>query len=203
MFGDTSATERMVREWQERATERAEKFNRMSEQVEQISVTESSRDGTVELTVASNGILTGIHIAESASARPMSQLSSEIMHTLRVAQSRIPELMERAVADTVGSDDSAGQHIVGRLRARFPEPPRKTRTTRCARGARESRRWTTASRTTTSRRRGPRRRARRPGMPRRDRPSAGGRTTTSTRTTEAVRSCADLSHSGRPSWPMR
>ncbi|CAM06013.1 YbaB/EbfC DNA-binding family protein [Saccharopolyspora erythraea NRRL 2338] len=123
MFGDTSATERMVREWQERATERAEKFNRMSEQVEQISVTESSRDGTVELTVASNGILTGIHIAESASARPMSQLSSEIMHTLRVAQSRIPELMERAVADTVGSDDSAGQHIVGRLRARFPEPP--------------------------------------------------------------------------------
>ncbi|QUH05206.1 YbaB/EbfC family nucleoid-associated protein [Saccharopolyspora erythraea] len=123
MFGDTSATERMVREWQERATERAEKFNRMSEQVEQISVTESSRDGTVELTVASNGILTGIQIAESASARPMSQLSAEIMRTLRVAQSRIPELMERAVADTVGSDDSAGQHIVGQLRARFPEPP--------------------------------------------------------------------------------
>ena len=122
MLGDTSAAERMVREWQERATERAAKFHRMSEQVEQISVTESSRDGAVSVTINSNGILQEVQLAENAGNRPMSQLSAEIMRTVQVAQSRIPELLQQAVADTVGEDDTAGQHIVGQVRKRFPEP---------------------------------------------------------------------------------
>jgi hypothetical protein len=45
---DISATERMLRDWQDRATEKAERFGRMQEQVEQISVTADNVRGAAE-----------------------------------------------------------------------------------------------------------------------------------------------------------
>jgi DNA-binding protein YbaB len=120
---DISATERMVAEWQQRAAERASKFDAMREQVEQISVTESTGDGAVRVTIGSNGILQDIQIGDSAGKRPMSQLSSEIMRTVQKAQSRIPELMQQAVADTVGTEDTAAQHMLDEARRNFPEAP--------------------------------------------------------------------------------
>lgn len=118
---DLEASEQIVREWRERATERAEKFGQMQEQVEQLSITESSSDGSVQLTIGSNGLLKGLDISESAGNRPMSRLSTEIMRTLQVAQSRLPDLLQQTVDDTVGAEDTAGQHIVGELRKAFPE----------------------------------------------------------------------------------
>lgn len=120
---DIGASERMVREWQERATEKAEKLGRMQERVEQITVTESSKDGAVRVTVSSKGILQGIELAETASRRTMPQLGAEIMRTVQKAQSRIPDLMQEAVADTIGVDGGVGQHLMGEARRHFPEPP--------------------------------------------------------------------------------
>ncbi|MCI2417112.1 YbaB/EbfC family nucleoid-associated protein [Saccharopolyspora sp. K220] len=123
-FGaDIGATERMVRQWQEQAAEKAEKFARMQEEIEQISVTESSRDGAIQVTVSSAGILQDLQLAESAGNRPMVRLSVEIMRTVQAAQAKIPELMQQAVVDTVGLDDSAAQHVVDQARRYFPEPP--------------------------------------------------------------------------------
>lgn len=121
--GDVGATERMVREWQERATEKAEKFGRMQQQVERISVTEASRDGAVRLTVSSNGMLQDLQLAESANSRPMPKLGAEIMRLVQTAQAKIPDLMQQAVADTVGLQDSAAQHVVDQARKTFPQPP--------------------------------------------------------------------------------
>ncbi|WP_188988738.1 YbaB/EbfC family nucleoid-associated protein [Saccharopolyspora thermophila] len=123
-FGaDIGAAERMVREWQERAAEKAEKFGRMQQRIEQISVTESSRDGAIQVTISSAGILQGLELSDKAGNRPMATLANEIMRVVQAAQSRIPELMQRAVADTVGLDDPAAQHVVGQARRYFPEPP--------------------------------------------------------------------------------
>ncbi|MFC7341691.1 YbaB/EbfC family nucleoid-associated protein [Saccharopolyspora griseoalba] len=121
--GDVGATERMVREWQERATEKAERFGRMQQRVEQISVTEASRDGAVRVTVSSNGMLRDLQLAEGANSRPMPKLGAEIMRLVQSAQARIPDLMQQAVADTVGLQDSAAQHVVDQARKTFPELP--------------------------------------------------------------------------------
>lgn len=115
--------EQMVRQWQEQAAEKAQKFEAMRSQVEQISVTESTRDGAVQVTIGSNGLLQGLQLSEAAANRPMSKLSAEIMRTVQLAQSKIPDLMQQAVADTVGTEDPAAQHVMGEARRNFPEPP--------------------------------------------------------------------------------
>ncbi|MCA1191115.1 MULTISPECIES: YbaB/EbfC family nucleoid-associated protein [unclassified Saccharopolyspora] len=120
---DISAAERMVREWQERATEKAEKFGRMQAQIEQISVTESSRDGAVRVTVGSSGMLDDLVLAENAGNRPMAKLAGEIMRTVRLAQSKLPERMQEAAASTVGEGDEAVRHMLGQAKRFFPEPP--------------------------------------------------------------------------------
>lgn len=121
-FGrDIGAAERMVREWQDRAAEKAEKFNRLQKHVEQISVTESSRDGAIRVTVAST--CRDLQLAENANNRPMPRLGAEIMRLVQQAQAKIPGQMQQAVEDTVGLADSAAQHVLGQARKHFPEPP--------------------------------------------------------------------------------
>ncbi|MGW5644592.1 YbaB/EbfC family nucleoid-associated protein [Saccharopolyspora sp. NPDC003752] len=123
MVEDIGAAERMVQQWQERAAEKAEKFGRMQQEIEQIAVTETSRDGAIQVTIGSNGILQSLQLSENASNRPMAKLAAEIMRAVQTAQAKIPELMQRAVADTVGLEDSAAQHVLGEARKNFPEPP--------------------------------------------------------------------------------
>lgn len=123
-FGrDIGAAERMVREWQDRAAEKAEKFNRLQQQVEQISVTESSRDGAIQVTVASTGMLQNLQLADNADNRPMPRLGAEIMRLVQQAQAKIPGQMQEAVEGTVGLADSAAQHVLDQARKHFPEPP--------------------------------------------------------------------------------
>ncbi|GAB3298991.1 YbaB/EbfC family nucleoid-associated protein [Parasphingorhabdus pacifica] len=120
---DANAAEQMVRQWQERAAEKAQKFDAMRSRVEQISVTESTRDGAVRVTVGFNGLLQGLQLSEAAANRPMAKLSTEIMRTVQLAQSKLPDLMQEAVADTVGTEDTAAQHVVSEARRNFPEAP--------------------------------------------------------------------------------
>lgn len=113
----------MVRDWQDRATEKAEKFGRMQARIEQISVTESSRDGAVRVTVGSSGMIENLVLAEHAGNRPMAKLSAEIMRVVQLAQSKLPERMQQAAADTVGEDDKAVRHMLGQAARFFPEAP--------------------------------------------------------------------------------
>ena len=116
-------TERMVRHWQERAAEKAAKYGQMQQRIEQIVVTESSRDGAIRVTVGSSGMLQSLELAESAGNRPMAKLGAEIMRTVQLAQSKVPDLVQQVVDDTVGMDDPAAAHMVSESRKVFPEPP--------------------------------------------------------------------------------
>ncbi|RRO13270.1 YbaB/EbfC family DNA-binding protein [Saccharopolyspora rhizosphaerae] len=113
----------MVREWQDRAAEKAEKFTRLQQHVEQISVTETSRDGAIRVTVASSGMLQDLQLADNANNRPMPRLGAEIMRLVQQAQAKIPGQMQQAVEDTVGLADPAAQHVLDQARRHFPEPP--------------------------------------------------------------------------------
>ncbi|MFI0463937.1 YbaB/EbfC family nucleoid-associated protein [Saccharopolyspora sp. 5N102] len=123
MVEDIGAAERMVQQWQERAAEKAEKFGRMQQEIEQIAVTETSRDGAIQVTIGSNGILQSLQLSENASNRPMAKLGAEIMRAVQAAQAKIPTLMQQAVSNTVGLDDVAAQHVLTQARKNFPEPP--------------------------------------------------------------------------------
>ncbi|HEX6355733.1 YbaB/EbfC family nucleoid-associated protein [Actinophytocola sp.] len=116
-------SDRMVDGWVRQAQERATKYQAMAERFAEMSVTERSADGTVELTVSSKGILTDLRISEQAGARRMAEVSAEVMRTLQRAQSRIPELLQDVLTETVGTQDGVANHVVDEAKKTFPEPP--------------------------------------------------------------------------------
>ncbi|OLF10295.1 hypothetical protein BLA60_16975 [Actinophytocola xinjiangensis] len=113
----------MVDDWVRQTRERAEKFQAMAERVGEMSVTERSADGSVRVTVSSKGMLTDLAISEDAAGQRMAEVSASIMRTVRLAQSRIPELLRQAMTETVGTDDQAANHILDEAARTFPEPP--------------------------------------------------------------------------------
>lgn len=116
-------SERMINDWVRNAEERATKFQAMAERFQDMSVTERSADGTVQLTVSSKGILTDLRISEQAAAQSMAEVSAQVMRTLQRAQSRIPELLQDVLAETVGTQDTVANHVVDEAKKTFPEPP--------------------------------------------------------------------------------
>lgn len=117
------ASERMIDNWTRQVQESARKYQAMAARVEGMSVTERSADGRIELTVNAKGLLTDLRIAEEASGQRMSEVSAQILRTLRLAQSRIPELLQEAMVDTVGLGDAAAERVFDEARKTFPEPP--------------------------------------------------------------------------------
>ena len=109
--------------WEQRIAEQAQQYQQLSDRVAQVALTETSRDGTVQVTVSANGTLTGLVLRERGQPRPLPQVAAEIMHCVRRAQARIPGLLQASLASTVGEHDPAAQQIVADARTRFPEPP--------------------------------------------------------------------------------
>ncbi|WP_112263937.1 YbaB/EbfC family nucleoid-associated protein [Lentzea terrae] len=91
------------------------KWDELNDRIARLSVTESSRDGTVRVTVAASGVLTGLVLRDGA-------VAAQVMECLARAQARIPDLLGRALFETVGPNDPAAELVVADARKRFPEP---------------------------------------------------------------------------------
>ncbi len=123
MTDGVDASDRMIDNWTRRVQEQAQRYQAMAARVQEISVTERSPDNTVEVTVNSKGLLTGLTIADSAQSKRMAELSAQIMRTVQAAQARIPELLQQAMAETVGTEDQTAAKVFEEARKTFPEPP--------------------------------------------------------------------------------
>jgi DNA-binding protein YbaB len=117
------ASDRMVSDWNRRLQESAQRYQAMADRVSEISVTERSKDAAIEVTINSKGLLMNLTIAESAQGRRMAELSGQIMATVQRAQSRIPELLQQAMAETVGTTDQTVNRVFDEARKQFPAPP--------------------------------------------------------------------------------
>ena len=120
---DIGASERMLGQWQQSIEQKAERYQEMATRVQGMTVSESSRDGSVRLTIGSNGILTHLEIAESARDKRMAEVSAEVMRTLQRAQARIPELLQQAMAETIGTQDETANVLFNEAKRNFPTPP--------------------------------------------------------------------------------
>ncbi|ONI89550.1 hypothetical protein ALI22I_15500 [Saccharothrix sp. ALI-22-I] len=120
---DIGASERMLGQWQQSIEQKAERYQEMATRVQGMTISEASRDGSVRLTIGSNGILTHLEIAESARDKRMAEVSAEVMRTLQRAQSRIPELLQQAMAETIGTQDETANVLFDQAKRNFPTPP--------------------------------------------------------------------------------
>lgn len=110
-------------DWQEQIARNAERYRQLHQRLSQVSITETSRDGAVRVTVSADGRVTDLVLKERRYPSPLPQIAAEIIDCLGRAQARIPGLMRQAMAETVGTPDAAAHLVLSDARDKFPEPP--------------------------------------------------------------------------------
>ncbi len=127
MFGtDPDQVERRVSQWAGQFADRAERFESMRVQVEQISVTESSADGAVRVTVDSTGSPTDLMLSDKIRGMAPPEVAAQVMVCLRRAQGRLAGRVREAMAATVGDEEQVVEHVVAGYEARFPDQHQET-----------------------------------------------------------------------------
>ncbi|MGW5721801.1 YbaB/EbfC family nucleoid-associated protein [Amycolatopsis sp. NPDC003865] len=117
------ASDAMIDNWTKRLEENAARYQALADRVQGQSVTERSKDGTVQVTVDSRGLLKNLVIAETATNKRMAEVSAQVMQLVQRAQARIPELLQQAMSETTGTGDQAAAEIVREAQSTFPQPP--------------------------------------------------------------------------------
>jgi DNA-binding protein YbaB len=110
-------------DWKQQAAENTRRYQELTDQVSQLSITDVSPDGSVRVTVSASGLVTDVELREHGYRRPMAQMADEIMMCMRRAQARIPDLLGQVVTDALGAADSTTHLLVADARQMFPQPP--------------------------------------------------------------------------------
>ncbi len=118
---DPDEMERRLSQWTQGFAEKAKQFHAMRTQVEQIAVTESSRDGAVRVTVDSRGMLTDLTLTDRIREMSPPELAVQVMACLRRAQQQLAPLVQDAMQATVGGDEPVVEKVVSGYRERFGE----------------------------------------------------------------------------------
>jgi len=116
-------TERRVEQWAAQFAAKADRYQEMQTRISQVSATESSADGAVEVTVDSAGVVTDLVLSERAGQVRPQQLSAQILDTMRRAQSKLTDRVQQVMVTTVGDDEATVRAVVANYEQRFPEPP--------------------------------------------------------------------------------
>ncbi|MEC3979852.1 YbaB/EbfC family nucleoid-associated protein [Amycolatopsis sp. H20-H5] len=117
------ASDQMIDNWNKQVQESAAKYQAMAGLVESQTITERSKDSSVEVTISSRGLLTGLVIAEGAGGKRMSEVSAQVMLLVQRAQSKIPELLQQAMAQTIGTQDVTANRMFDDAKSQFPPAP--------------------------------------------------------------------------------
>ncbi|WP_199198944.1 YbaB/EbfC family nucleoid-associated protein [Amycolatopsis sp. CA-128772] len=117
------ASDAMIDNWTQRLEENAARYQALADRMQGQTVTERSKDGTVQVTIDSRGLLKNLVIAETAAGKRMAEVSAQVMQLVQRAQARIPELLQQAMIETTGTGDQAAAEIVREAQSTFPEPP--------------------------------------------------------------------------------
>jgi DNA-binding protein YbaB len=115
-------TEQEIHRWAADVSAKAERYQAMQAQVAEVSVTESSRDDVVTVTVGSSGAVTDLRISDRGRELSGAALSELVLTTMRRAQSKITEKVADVMQRTVGDDPAAVASVVRSYQQRFPEP---------------------------------------------------------------------------------
>ncbi len=99
-----------------------ERFERLRGETERVSVTETSADGSVTVTVNSGGVLTDLRITDQAAGQPGDRIAADVLATMRKAQSRLAGRVNEVMQATIGDDKDMRDRVLAVYHDRFPEP---------------------------------------------------------------------------------
>ncbi|MEU1983994.1 YbaB/EbfC family nucleoid-associated protein [Nocardia sp. NPDC019395] len=125
MFDDPSAAAADLAGWAEQMQHKAQRFQVLQGRLAQLSVTETSADNSVRVTIDSNGVPTDIRFTDGIRRKNPAALSAEVMSCLSRARGTLVGQVTATVHDVVG-DDPIGANIIeqfgGRLADSAPAP---------------------------------------------------------------------------------
>jgi hypothetical protein len=91
----------------------------LADRVATLRASAGGAGGAVSVTVSSSGNVTGLEVADEALALGGPGLATEIMRTIRRAQSGLADQAEVAVAETVGVGTETGKAVLDSFTQRF------------------------------------------------------------------------------------
>ncbi|MQA08498.1 MAG: hypothetical protein GEU98_08080 [Pseudonocardiaceae bacterium] len=92
---------------------------RMTEELQQVRVTERSTDGQVSVTVNNHGALVDLQLGEALRQRDGSAVAGEVVRLASVAQGKVADAVRRAMQPYIGGTE-AMNYLVDRMRAAQP-----------------------------------------------------------------------------------
>lgn len=116
-------TERRIEQWAADFAAKADRYQEMQSRLTQLSATETSGDGAVEVTVDSAGVVTDLVLSDRAGQMRPQQLAAQILDTMRRAQRILTGRVQDVMVSTVGDDPATVDAVVANYEQRFPEPP--------------------------------------------------------------------------------
>lgn len=121
---DPDEAERRIEQWAQGFAEKAQRYQAVREQTEQIRLTATGPDGRVKVTVRADGSVTDVQFTEKIRSMPLQELSAQIMDTMRKAQSDIAAKVGEVMTEQLGDEDQQTRSMMlDNLRERFPEEP--------------------------------------------------------------------------------
>jgi DNA-binding protein YbaB len=114
--------EDLLRSFELRAAEHAERAQLLSRRLEQNSVTVRSPDGEVRVTVDSTGGLAGLRFGRAAGDVPLDRLADLVLETSRRAQAELAASMGELVSELYGPGSDTATFVSRTYAERFPAP---------------------------------------------------------------------------------
>jgi DNA-binding protein YbaB len=118
---DPEGAREQLEAWRGRIDRLATDTKAMSDQLQQLRVTATDRDGIVEVTVDSSGSLIDLKLQRVARISG-EDLARTIMDTVREAKRKVAARSQEVIESTLGTDSPAAQGIAARVREHLTPP---------------------------------------------------------------------------------
>jgi DNA-binding protein YbaB len=121
---DPDEAERRIQQWAQGFAEKAQRYQEVQAQTEQLRLSASSPDGRIKVTVRADGSVTDLEFTDKIRSMPPNELAAQILSTMHRAQADIASKVGETMAATLGDEDQQTRSMMlDNLRERFPEQP--------------------------------------------------------------------------------
>ncbi|MFI6169524.1 YbaB/EbfC family nucleoid-associated protein [Nocardia sp. NPDC051052] len=107
-------------QWSEDLERKAQRYRTLQSRMDATTVTATSDGNRISVTVDSNGVPTAIQLSGATKGMDPTEVSAELMATMRQAQAKLRREVTALVHDIVG-DDEIGASVLTQYTARFPD----------------------------------------------------------------------------------
>lgn len=112
-----------LEKWATGLEQRAARYHQLQRQLDATSATATSPDGSVRVTVDSNGVPTEVALSERNRGADPAHVSAQIMAGMRKAQAELRHRVQALIQETVPADDEPARNLAAQYEQRFPDLP--------------------------------------------------------------------------------